>query len=247
MRRTSRFSLIVLALALAAPGFLRAQAQPTVDDIVAKNLKAKGGAEKLKSMQSMQMSGTATVQGMEVAMTIYSKRPNMMRQDLKVQDKAIVQAFDGTTVWMVNPLMGSDTPQELTGPQADSMKDQADFDGTLTDYKAKGHTIELVGTEDVDGRKAYHLSVTKKNGQIQHYYLDADSGIELRVTTTIDQGGQPMTIASDLSNYQEVNGIMLPFSMKQSMNGTPLAQMTIEKAEFNVPLDDSLFKMPVKK
>ncbi len=140
-----------------------------------------------------------------------------------------------------------DQPQELSGAQADSLKDQADFDGVLTDYKAKGSTVELVGTEDIDGRKAYHLKVTKKSGQIQHYFLDADSGIDLRVQTTLEQGGQQMNITSDLSNYQEVSGVMVPFSMKQSMNGMPLMQMTIEKVEFNVPMDDSIFKMPAKK
>jgi len=247
MRRISRLFLVIVALLVAAPGFARAQAQPTVDEIVAKNLKAKGGVEKLKSMQTMQMTGKATLQGMDVAMKIYSKRPNMVRQEMTLQDKTIVQSSDGTTAWMINPMMGSDAPQELTGPAADALKDQADFDGTLTDYKAKGHTVELVGPEDIDGRKTYHLKVTKKNGQVQHYYLDADSGIELRVTTTMEQNGQQMTIASDLSNYQQVNGVMMPFSMKQSMNGMPLAQMTIDKAEFNVPLDDALFKMPAKK
>ena len=224
-----------------------AAAQPTVDDIVAKNLKAKGGAEKLKSMQTMQMSGKATLQGMDVSMRIYSKRPNMTRQEVKLQDKTIVSAYDGSTAWWINPLAGVDQAQELSGAQADSLKDQADFDGVLTDYKAKGNTVELVGTENIEGRKAYHLKVTKKSGQVQHYFLDADSGIDLRVQTTLEQGGQQMSITSDLSNYQEVSGVMVPFSMKQSMNGMPLMQMTIEKVEFNVPMEDSLFKMPAKK
>ena len=252
MPRISRVLSVILALVLFAPGLLYAQApaaaaQPTVDDIIAKNIKAKGGLEKLKSMQTMQMTGKATLQGMDVSMKIYSKRPNMTRQEVTLQDKTIVSAYDGTTAWWVNPLAGVDTPQELTGPQADSLKDQADFDGALTDYKTKGTTVELVGTEDVEGRKAYHLKVTKKSGQVQQYYLDAESGIDLRVVTTLEQGGQQLSLASDLSNYQDINGIMIPFAMKQSMNGQPMLQMTVEKVEFNVPIDDALFKMPVKK
>lgn len=251
MPRVFRVLPVLIAFVISAAGPLHAQAPaaaatPTVDEIIAKNTQAKGGADKLKGMQTMQMSGKATVQGMEVSMMVYSKRPNMTRQEVKIQDKTIVSAFDGTTAWAVNPMMGMDTPQELSGPQAESLKDQADFDGVLTDYKAKGHTVELVGTETIDGKKTYHLKVTKKSGQVQHYYLDADSGIDLRVQTTMEQGGQQMTIASDLSNYQPVNGIMVPFSLKQSVNGQPLMNMTIDKVQFNVPMEDSLFKMPGK-
>ena len=231
---------------LAYPQATTAPAAPTVDEIIAKNIKAKGGADKIKGMQTMQMSGKATLQGMDVSMKIYSKRPNMTRQEVTLQDKTIVSAYDGATAWWINPLMGIDAAQELSGPQAESLKDQADFDGVLNDYKTKGHTVELVGTEDIDGKKAYHLKVTKKNGQVQHYFLDADSGIDLRVQTSVEQGGQQMNITSDLSNYQPVSGVMIPFSMKQSMNGMPLMTMTIEKVEFNVPIEDALFKMPGK-
>jgi outer membrane lipoprotein-sorting protein len=250
MPRLFRVLPVTLAVLLFTSGLYAqapAVAQPTVDEIVAKNLKAKGGAEKLKGMQTMQMSGRATLQGMDVSMKIYSKRPNMTRQEVKLQDKTIVSAYDGSTAWWINPLAGIDQAQELSGAQADSLKDQADFDGVLTDYKAKGSTVELVGIENIEGRKAYHLKVTKKSGQVQHYFLDADSGIDLRVQTTLEQGGQQMSITSDLSNYQEVNGVMVPFSMKQSMNGMPLMQMTVDKVEFNLPIDDTLFKMPGKK
>jgi outer membrane lipoprotein-sorting protein len=252
MARVFRLFPVLFAFVLSTAGLVYAQAQaaapasPTVDEIVAKNIKAKGGADKIKSMQTMQMSGTATLQGMDVSMKIYSKRPNMTRQEVKLQEKTIVSGYDGTTAWWINPMMGIDTAQELSGPQAESLKDQADFDGVLNDYKAKGHTVELVGTEEIDGKKAYHLKVTKKNGQVQHYFLDADSGIDLRVQTTVEQGGQQMNITSDLSNYQPVSGVMVPFSMKQSMNGMPLMTMTINKVEFNVPIDDALFKMPGK-
>ncbi len=105
MPRLFRAFPVALAVILLTPG-LRAQApaaaQPTVDDIVAKNLKAKGGAERLKSMQTMQMSGKATLQGMDVSMKIFSKRPNMTRQEVKLQDKTVVSAYDGSTAWWIN-------------------------------------------------------------------------------------------------------------------------------------------------
>src|SRR5512141_2866972 len=101
MARVFRLFPVLFAFVLSTAGLAYAQAQaaapasPTVDEIVAKNIKAKGGADKIKSMQTMQMSGTATLQGMDVSMKIYSKRPNMTRQEVKLQEKTIVSGYDG--------------------------------------------------------------------------------------------------------------------------------------------------------
>jgi outer membrane lipoprotein-sorting protein len=241
-----RRSISVLAAVVAALSLSTAAHAQTVDELVARNIKAKGGAEKWKTVNAVKMSGRMTVQGMELPLTIYAKRPNLSRQEITLQDKTMVQAFDGTTPWTINPMMGSDTPQEITGPQGDMMKSDADFDGALMDYKDKGHTIELVGKEKLDGKEVHHLKVTKKGGNVQHYYLDAESGIELKTTAEIEQGGAKQSIETELSNFQPVEGIMVPHTVKQSLNGTPVVQMTIEKVEFNPTLEEGLFRMPKK-
>src|SRR5688572_21532346 len=141
-RCVSRAVLVVAVICAAAA----AHAQ-TVDEIVAKNLQAKGGAEKWKSVDSVKMTGKVTLQGMELPLTVYAKRPNYNRQEIMLQDKQLVQAFDGTTAWYINPMMGSDVAQETPAAQAEMMKNGADFDGALINYKSKGHTIEFVGKE----------------------------------------------------------------------------------------------------
>jgi outer membrane lipoprotein-sorting protein len=235
--------VIASAAAVLTAGVARAQ---TADEIIAKNLQAKGGVEKLKAMNTVKISGKILMQGMELPMTTWAKRPNKMRREMQMQDQKIVSGFDGTTVWMINPMAGADGPREVTGPQADMAREDADFDGLLVDYKAKGHTVEFVGTETVGGRKLQHLKITKKNGQVQDYYIDPETGMEARTVMTVEQGGMKAEVTTDLSNYQTVDGLSLPFSMRQSMNGTPVAQVTIEKVEFNVPIDDAIFKMPAK-
>ena len=242
MRRFSRAAFVLVVLSAAAA----AHAQ-TVDEIVAKNLQAKGGAEKWKSVSSVKMTGKISMQGMDLPMTVYAKRPNHMRQEIAMQDKLVIQAFDGTTAWLVNPMMGSEVAQELPGPTAEMMKNSADFDGALIDYKSKGHTIEFVGKEKIDATEVYHLKVTMKNGHVQHYYLDAKSGIELKTMADVDFGtGTKQALETEMSNYQQVNGIMIPHTVKQMMNGKPVVQMTIDKVEFNSTIDDALFKMPKK-
>ena len=234
------FSRVALHAFLASTLLAAVVSAQTVDEIVAKNLAAKGGAEKLKAIQTMRLTGTISARDMTAPFTISSKRPNLARQETEMQGVSMVRGFDGTTPWM----MMSGQVREITGPEAQATRDQADFDSPLVDYRAKGNTVELIGPETVDGVKVYHLKVTTKAGQIQHYFLDADSGLERQTSITLNQNGAVVNVVSVLADYRDVEGLKIPFSIKQTVNGTPATQLTIEKAEFNIPLDDALFKMP---
>jgi len=245
--------LHLAAVAAVALFFVTPVAAQSVDDLIAKNLQARGGEAKLRALKSMRITGKASVQGMELPMIVTAKRPNMMRQEMQVQDKKVVTAFDGDKAWMINPMMGAEAAQEVQGPQGDMTREQSDFDGPLMDYKTKGTTIELVkgdgpeGTEKLaDGSKVHKLKVTRKGGRVQYVYLDADSGIEVKTTNQIEQGGQTFNIETELADYRAEEGIMVPHSVRNIMNGQPLMQMTVEKVEFNLPIEDALFRMPVK-
>lgn len=231
---------ILLATAAAAHG-------QTVDEIVARNIEAKGG-EKWKSVTSVRMTGKVSMQGMELPLTVYAKRPNYNRQEITLQGRQLVQAFDGTSGWAINPMTGSDEPRELPRELSELMRNSADFEGALINYKEKGHSIELVGKEKLGAADVYHLKMTMKSGHVQHYYLDAKTGVELKTATEVDVmgAGQKQTIETEMSNYRQVDGIMIPHTVRQVMNGKPLAEMTIEKVELNAPADDALFRMPKK-
>jgi outer membrane lipoprotein-sorting protein len=242
-RHMSRLTFALSLLAVATV----AHAQ-TVDEIVAKNLQAKGGAEKWGSVNSVKMTGKIAAQGQEMPLTMYAKRPNLNRQEISLPDGRIVQAFDGTTAWVINPLLGTDTPQAVPGGVADMMKNSADFDGALINYKTKGHTIELVGKEKLADKDVYHLKVTMKGGQVQQYFLDAESGLELKTSAEValGMGGTKQTLDTEMSNYKPEGGIMLPHTVKQFVNGKPTVEMTVTAVEFNAPVDDAMFRMPKK-
>ena len=248
--RTPLASTILLVLMTVAAGHAQAPASaplPTVDEIIAKNLQAKGGAEKWQSVKSVKMSGKMTAQGSEMPLTVYAMRPNLNRQEIMLPAGRAIQAFDGTTAWVVNPMLGIDTPQVVPGPAAEFTKQSADFDGALINYKDKGNVIELVGKEQLDGKDVYHLKVTAKGGPVQHYLLDATSGLELRTSTEIELGnGQKQTLTSTMTNYKPVNGIMLPHTVTQTAGDRPLLQWTITSVEFNAVPDDSIFRLPKK-
>lgn len=233
-----------VVLVMFAAGVAPAVAQ-TVDEVVAKNYASKGGLEKWKAIETQKMEGIAAVQGLELPMTIYGKRPNLGRQDIIIevpgqQAMTMTNLFDGAKAWMVNPMTGSSTPTEMTGPDAEAIKDQSDFDGALIDYKAKGHTVELVGTETLGSKKVHHLKVTRKGQPTQHYYLDVDSGVELKIST---EGGASPASDTELSDYRVVNGIQVPHQIKVMQGGMVQAEVRITKVEFNIPLEDAIFKV----
>ncbi len=243
LRFAYRAALMLVVLSTVAAG--RAQ---SVDEIVALNLQSKGGAEKWKAINSVKMSGSMATQGMELEMTVYARRPNHTRQELHVKGTTLVQAFDGTTGWIVNPLTGSEAPQEMPAPLVEMMQNTADFDGPLVNYKAKGHAVEYVGREKIGDAEAHHLKITLKSGDVQHSYLDASTGVELRKSQEIDPGiGKTQTLQTEMADYRLVDGVMIAHSIRQLMNGEPVAQMSIDKVQFNAPdIQDSLFRMPAK-
>ncbi len=215
----------------------------TVDEIIAKNLQSKGGVEKLKALKSLKMIGKVSAQGMEFPMVMYFKRPNLMRQEMEFQGQKIITFFDGEKAWMINPFMGSGEPVEVTGAQAESAKEQADFDGPFIDYKEKGIKIELLEKEDVEGTPAYKLKVIKKDGKEIIYYLETNSCLEIKMESTVDMQGTPLTLNLVFSDYKEVDGLKFAFSMQSSGGPSGGAQIIFEAIELNPELDDSLFKV----
>lgn len=246
MRKRTGIVLSALAVMVAFASAAAAQtpaATLSVDEIVAKHLATKGGAEKWKTVQTQKMTGVALAQGFELAMTVYAKRPNQSRQELTVEIPGqpvmtIVNLFDGSKAWMINPMTGSDVPQEMPAAETATAKAQSDFDGALVDYQAKGYTVVVAGRETVAGKQTYHLKVTRSDLPTQHFYLDPDTFVELRVST---EG--PVASETDLADYKAVGGIMVPHSIRISQGGALQAELKILTVDFNVPVDDALFRV----
>lgn len=239
MRRTSFACTLALLVALPA-------AAQTVDEIIAKNIAAKGGAAKLQAVKSIRMTGRMTVgPGIDAPIVIEVKRPKAMRVDFTVQGMVGSQAYDGTTGWNLMPFGGSTVPQKMTADEVTLAEEQADMDGPLVDYKAKGHTVELLGKETVEGAPAYKLKITLKNGVVRTVYLDAEHFLEIRQEGKRTIQGTEMDLESIIGDYKEVDGLMFPHSIDNGAKGAPQRQkIVIDKIEINPPIDDARFKMP---
>lgn len=231
--------------ALAVLPAIQASAQ-TVDELIKKNIDAHGGSQKLKAVKSAKSSGKITLQGLEIPMTVIQKRPGMARMDLTFQGKSMVQAYDGENGWKIDPFQGSSEPEKVAGDELKELQEQSDLDGALVDYKDKGHTVELIGKEDMEGTPVYKLKLTLKNGDVRHIYLDADNYLELKVTSKRKTPGGEIEVDTYLGNYKPLNGLVFPFSMESKVKGQTVSQFTIDKVELDVAIDDALFKMPAK-
>jgi outer membrane lipoprotein-sorting protein len=242
------FRKILAGLALAALVAVPASAQ-TLDEILAKNLKAKGGLDKIKAVKTMRMTGTMTVgPGMEAPFVLEQKRPNLFRMEFTIQGMTGVQAFDGKVGWQLMPFQGRKDPEPLPEDAMKQVEEQADFDGPLVDYKAKGSTLELVGKEKVDGSDAYKLKLTLKSGDVRYIFLDADQFLEVRTEGKTNIRGTDVEAESTIGDYKDVGGLMFPHALESGQKGSPQKmKMTIQKIELNVPIDDARFKMPVVK
>jgi len=241
-----RKSLVWLAAgALAALTATVASAQ-TVDELIEKNIQAKGGREKIKAIQTLRMTGNLDIgQGAKAPFVLEMKRPHKVRMEFTVQGMTGVQAYDGSGGWAVMPFMGKKDPEAMSADDLKGMEDQADFEGPLMDYKAKGHQVELVGKETVEGTPAYKLKVTKKSGDVSYIYLDADAYLEIKEEGKRTFRGQEVEFESTQGDYKTVNGLVFPFSLTTKPKGAPAGQtITISKIEVNPGVEDSRFTMP---
>jgi outer membrane lipoprotein-sorting protein len=239
----NRMLIAALAGTLLLAGPAAAQ---TADDIVSRHLQAQGGVEKLKAVSTVRMTGTMTVgPGMEAPVTLEMKRPNMMRLDFTLQGMTGTQAYDGTSGWSLMPFGGSTAPQPMSADDAKLAAEQADLDGPLMDYKEKGHTLELLGKEPVEGADAYKLKLTKKDGTVTTYYIDAEQFLVIKQEAKRTIRGAEVETDTIVGDYKSVDGLVMPHSIDSGAKGQPARQkLTVSKIEINVPIDDARFKMP---
>ena len=218
----------------------------TADDLIAKNIGARGGLSRIKAIKTIRMTGKFEGGGgFTAAVSQENERPNLIRQTFSLQGMTAVQAYDGTAGWQIQPFGGKKDP-ELMGE--DDLRDlllDADFEGPLVDYKGKGSTVEYLGHDAVDGDDALRLKVTLKNGDIIYDYLDPDTFIEIRKEIQQFIRGSVRERVVGLGSYKPLAGVMFPFSISQGTKNHPDSRTnTVQKIEVNVTIAPADFALP---
>jgi len=247
-------ALVTGLLTIAGSSSVRA-AEPsggaglTVDEIVARNVAAHGGEAKLKAIRSLRLTGKASFSfgdnQIEATFGQFQKRPLQLRTEFTLQGLTAVSAYDGKEGWNLQPFGGRRDAQKASADEARQLAEQADIEGPLVDWKAKGHTVEYLGTEDVDGTPALKLRVNLKGGNTEYVYLDPDYFLEIRTETINRVRGAESITDTDFGSYEQVEGVWFPFSIEQSQPGGGGRQRyNVERAEANVEAEDALFTFP---
>jgi len=207
------------------------------------------GQEKLLQIKSMEATGKMTIamMGAEGGFKLYQKRPNKMRVEVEIMGGTVVQVYDGTTVWSINPMAGSSMAMKMTGSEADALIESADMDGQLWEYEKKGHKLELVGKENLDGSEAYVLKLTKKNGNIDHYYINAEDFLIVKTKSKSMVNGMEMEVETLISDYREIDGYLGAYAIEQRFDGQVYSTIQMDVVKYDVAIDDAIFAIDTNK
>ena len=229
--RTSAIAIVAMLVSI----FTFAQ---TAEEIVTKHIEAIGGAAAWKKINSIYYEGKMTVQGAEINVTLTVLNGKGSRQNISVMGMTGYQIVTPTAGWNFMPFQGQTTAEAMTADELKQSADDLDVQGKLVDYKSKGHTVELLGKDDVEGTECFKLKITTKAGNVETVFIDPKSYYIVRSVVKRTANGQESDVQSDLSNYQKLpEGIVVPFSIT-----LPFGELVISKAEVNKQIDESTFK-----
>ncbi len=246
----ARYAMLATFATLAlAPGPAPAQSgvDPTADDLVQRHISAMGGRERLRAINSIRMTGTATAgSGRWARVTRDIQRPDRIRTEFTIQGVTSIYAFDGERGWYVAPLEGVFDAATMGAEDSLAAAGQAGIGGPLVNAADRGYRIGLAGRELVDGKDVYRVTVTPPAGPKRTLFLDAGSSLLVRAASTRSRpDGTWVELESDLGDYREIGGIMFPHSIRSRVRGgADVLEIVVTGVELDPPLDPLRFKPP---
>jgi outer membrane lipoprotein-sorting protein len=235
-----KITFIILASILLWPDIFAQELN--LDKILANYYKA-NGIDKLQKVKSIVMTGTITRNDL-MPLKITKMRPDKFRMDFELADLAAVQAYDGKTGWSIAPWTGNPKASAMDEEAIKDIKVRADFDGILYKWKEKGHLAELVGKDTIKNTEVYKIKLTRKDGGIEHYFIDTkDFLLQKREFKRIFRG-QELEMAIYFRDYKKVDDMTFAYINETIMNGQPYSLIEFEKIEFNTSVDEKIFNFP---
>ncbi len=182
----------------------------------------------------------------QLPFTLEMKRPHMSRVEVEFAGKTSLQVYDGKNGWLVRPYLNRNSVEPFTAEQAKAQEHEQNIDAPLIDYAAKGTKVELAGVEQVEGRDAYNLKLTTKDGRVQHVWVDKQSFLDVKIEGTPRRmDGRLRTVWIYQRDFRDVNGLKIPFVLETAVDGFPgTHKMVLDKVAVNPKLDDALFAKP---
>jgi hypothetical protein len=252
-------------------------------EIVSKNVAARGGLQAWRAVHTISMQGKLGVGGnqraplpvpvpgkkptvlptdprpteeVQLPFVMEMQRPRKVRFELQFKGQTAVQVFDGANGWKLRPYLNRLEVEPFTSEEMKKASLQAELDGPLVDYQAKGTAVELEGMEKVEGNDTYKLRLTTKDGNVTHAWIDAHTFLEAKIE------GQPRRLDGVdhqvevyYRDYRTVSGLQVPFVLETKVLPVsttskvkelpiPTEKIIIDKVAVNPGFDASLFTKP---
>jgi outer membrane lipoprotein-sorting protein len=216
----------------------------TVDEILKKMIEGQGGAEFLRSIKDMTITGSIDIvqQGLSGSLTIYKKEPDKRRTDIELMGMVITQAYDGQNAWWVNPQTGG--TEELSGQQANDLKRQAMPIAAILDPSKYGLSFSLKGKETLEGKEYFILEETFPEGLKISQLIDPETFLIQRVRlTTMGPVGAEVKVEQVLSDFKKEGRMLMAHSIVTYQDGAEYTRITFNQVKFDTGLEDSFFMM----
>jgi len=238
--RVARWAAVMLAFGTV----VAAEPARSVDAIVADYVAARGGLAKIRSVQTLRQKGRAFGEGGRQAVVQRElKRPGKIRFEFTVQGVTGVYVSDGGKGWMVSPFEGDMEAKPLPEEAIADAMEQADFEGPLVDWKAKGHKAEWAGRETVAGREADKIKLTLASGTVRYESIDVKTHALLRTETTRKLGNRTVRVEAVFGDHKKTNGLLFPRSVEVGAVDRPQRlRIVVDSIEVNPPIDDARFR-----
>jgi outer membrane lipoprotein-sorting protein len=217
------------------------------DSIVEKVLAARGGLDKIRAVQAERVSGHISFGAdAEGPFVVELKRPRKMHMEFTIQGGTMVRVYDGKSAgWAINPFAGWNNPEPMPEEELKNISEESDFDGPLVDYKAKGSQIELVGKDKVEGKEAYRLKLTTKNGDVRFYLFDSETFLLLKWEGKRKFKDEEAPVESFFRDYHDVGGLQFAFEIDSGASADQIDQkILIDKIELDPEISESRFLKP---
>jgi outer membrane lipoprotein-sorting protein len=216
----------------------------TLEELLRRNLEARGGAEAWQAVKTLAVTGAMTMGERKAALKLTYQRPLHFRFETELDGEKTVQAYDGEVGWVIPPYSDGGAI-EVAQEALPALAEQADFEGPLIDHEKKGHTLTLAGRETFDGKEAYRLRLVNARGEESNIFLDAETYLELGQTLERTIQGQKAKIETHLRDYRPAGSLLFPRTIEQNISLAPAPQIiTFDSVEVNPEVEDGVFAFP---
>jgi outer membrane lipoprotein-sorting protein len=212
----------------------------SIDDII-KHYTIANKLDKVTSIKTIKITGNMSMMGTDLPMTVWMKNPDKIKTVTTFQGQEMIEVFDGQKGYIINPMMGSTTPKEMTAEEIRQTLRGSIFQNYLEAYRKNGQ-LTLVGEESVNNKPAFKIKTVTDGGTVINFFIDKSSYLMVKISSKVVNNGMTIDIDAFPSDFKETKGLIIPMKTTTVAQGMEMV-MNFTGVEIDIPIDDNLFKV----